>query len=67
MGVGKARQGTGNISGMTRSMRSRGRLEKLHDGKLAACRYDLAISKKSFLFLRTPVFAAYGRRAIMEV
>jgi hypothetical protein len=31
-------------------MRSRGRLEKLHDGKLAACRYDLAISKNRFYF-----------------
>jgi hypothetical protein len=36
-------------------------------GKLAACGYDLAIFKKSFLFLRTSVFAACGRRAIMKV
>jgi hypothetical protein len=46
---------------------AQGRLENLPYGKLAACRYGLAISEKSFLFLRTWVFAACGRRAIMEV
>jgi hypothetical protein len=54
-------------TGMAGTKTSCGRLEDLPYGRLAACRYGLAISKKWFLFLCTAVFAACGWRAIMEV
>jgi hypothetical protein len=43
-----------------------GRLKNQPHGKLAACRYDLGIRQKCFLFLRTSGFAACGRRRIIE-